>query len=120
VEDAAGLRVHVRDRCAVPAAVDLDRVARARERRELLVAKVRAAADRVLVRVLRQMVRRHFDLFERVLPVLAPRRFLRHAAADVRDAVEAAFRAGAEGVILSRKYSEMRLANLSAAGEGLR
>jgi len=28
--------------------------------------------------------------------------------------------AGAQGVILSRKYSEMRLANLRAAGEGLR
>jgi len=32
-----------------------------------------------------------------------------------RDAVAAAFRAGAHGVILSRKYSEMRLANLQAA-----
>jgi hypothetical protein len=40
--------------------------------------------------------------------------------ADVRDAVQAALRAGADGVILSRKYSEMRLANLSGAGEGLR
>jgi hypothetical protein len=39
---------------------------------------------------------------------------------DVREAVKAALRAGADGVILSRKYSEMRLANLSAAGEGLR
>ena len=28
--------------------------------------------------------------------------------------------AGAPGVILSRKYSEMKLANLSAAGEALR
>lgn len=36
---------------------------------------------------------------------------------DVRDAVSAAFRAGAQGVVLSRKYSEMRLANLRAAGE---
>lgn len=34
----------------------------------------------------------------------------------VRDAVLAAFRAGSEGVILSRKYSEMRLANLKGAG----
>jgi hypothetical protein len=40
--------------------------------------------------------------------------------ADVREAVKAAFRAGADGVILSRKYSEMRLANLSGAGAGLR
>jgi hypothetical protein len=39
---------------------------------------------------------------------------------DVRDAVRAALRAGADGVILSRKYSEMRLANLRAAGEALR
>ncbi len=40
--------------------------------------------------------------------------------ADVREAVKAAFRGGADGVILSRKYSEMRLANLSGAGDGLR
>lgn len=39
---------------------------------------------------------------------------------DVHDAVRAAFRGGADGVILSRKYSEMRLANLRAAGEALR
>ena len=39
---------------------------------------------------------------------------------DVRDAVRAALGAGAGGVILSRKYSEMRLANLRAAGEALR
>jgi len=39
---------------------------------------------------------------------------------DVRDAVRAALGAGTEGVILSRKYSEMRLANLRAAGEALR
>jgi hypothetical protein len=39
--------------------------------------------------------------------------------ADVKAAVKAAFGAGATGVILSRKYSEMRLANLSAAGEGI-
>jgi len=34
-------------------------------------------------------------------------------------AVLAAFRAGAPGVILSRKYSEMKLANLSGAGEAI-
>ncbi|HZT32344.1 MAG TPA: hypothetical protein VFA33_20820 [Bryobacteraceae bacterium] len=38
----------------------------------------------------------------------------------VRDAVLAAFRGGAHGVILSRKYSEMKLANLSGAGEAIR
>jgi len=40
--------------------------------------------------------------------------------ATVKEAVEAAFRAGAPGVILSRKYSEMRLANLSGAGDAIR
>ena len=39
---------------------------------------------------------------------------------DVRAAVKAAFSAGAEGVVLSRKYSEMKLANLAGAGRGLR
>jgi hypothetical protein len=39
---------------------------------------------------------------------------------DVRDAVKAAFGAGAQGVVLSRKYSEMKLANLAGAGQGLR
>ena len=37
-----------------------------------------------------------------------------------KDAVLAAFKAGAPGVILSRKYSEMKLANLSGAGEAVR
>jgi hypothetical protein len=35
---------------------------------------------------------------------------------DVKAAVSAAFEAGAPGVVLSRKYSEMRLENLAAAG----
>jgi hypothetical protein len=39
---------------------------------------------------------------------------------DVRNAVKAALTAGAPGIILSRKYSEMKLANLSAAGDALR
>jgi hypothetical protein len=39
---------------------------------------------------------------------------------DVRDAVRAALDTGADGVILSRKYSEMRLANLRSVGEALR
>jgi hypothetical protein len=40
--------------------------------------------------------------------------------ATVKDAVLAAFRGGALGVILSRKYSEMRLVNLSGAGDAIR
>ncbi|HXH47738.1 MAG TPA: twin-arginine translocation signal domain-containing protein [Terriglobia bacterium] len=39
---------------------------------------------------------------------------------DVRNAVKAAFNAGAPGIILSRKYSEMRLENLSGAGAALK
>lgn len=39
---------------------------------------------------------------------------------DVRGAVKAAFNAGAPGIILSRKYSEMRLENLSGAGAALK
>jgi hypothetical protein len=37
-----------------------------------------------------------------------------------RQAVQAAFRAGADGVLLSRKYSEMKLANLAGAGAALK
>ena len=37
-----------------------------------------------------------------------------------RDAVLAALRAGADGVLLSRKYSEMKLANLRGAGAAVR
>ena len=37
-----------------------------------------------------------------------------------RDAVVAALRAGADGVLLSRKYSEMKLANLRGAGAGIK
>ncbi|MFP5210449.1 MAG: hypothetical protein ACLGRW_14285 [Acidobacteriota bacterium] len=39
---------------------------------------------------------------------------------SVRDAVLAAFHGGADGVLLSRKYSEMRLAHLKAAGGAVR
>ncbi len=39
--------------------------------------------------------------------------------ADVKAAVLAAFKAGAPGVVLSRKYAEMRLTNLAGAGEAL-
>src|SRR5262249_19129450 len=39
---------------------------------------------------------------------------------DTNAATRAALRAGADGVILSRKYSELRLANLQAAGRAVR
>ncbi len=39
---------------------------------------------------------------------------------DTHAATLAAFKAGADGVILSRKYSEMRLENLAAAGRAVR
>jgi len=39
---------------------------------------------------------------------------------DTHAAVAAALKAGADGLILSRKYSEMRLANLDAAGRAVR
>jgi hypothetical protein len=40
--------------------------------------------------------------------------------AGTKAVVEAAFRGGADGVLLSRKYSEMKLANLRAAGAAIR
>jgi hypothetical protein len=39
---------------------------------------------------------------------------------DVYDAVTAAFDGGAHGILLSRKYSEMRLDNIRAAGRAVR
>lgn len=39
---------------------------------------------------------------------------------DVKAAVLAAFKAGAPGVVLSRKYAEMKLTNLAGAGEAIR
>ncbi len=39
---------------------------------------------------------------------------------EVHDATAAALKAGAEGLIYSRKYSEMRLANLTAGGQAVR
>ena len=39
---------------------------------------------------------------------------------DVYAAVKAAFDGGAHGVLLSRKYSEMRLDNIRAAGRAVR
>jgi len=38
----------------------------------------------------------------------------------VRDAVAAAMRGGAEGVVLSRSYSEMKPENLAGAGRAMR
>ena len=38
----------------------------------------------------------------------------------VKDAVLAAFHGGSDGVLLSRKYSEMRLENLKGAGAAIR
>jgi hypothetical protein len=40
--------------------------------------------------------------------------------AGTKDAVLAAFKAGVPGVVLSRKYSEMKLANLAGAGDAIR
>ena len=37
-----------------------------------------------------------------------------------KTAVLAAFKGGADGVILSRKYSEMKLANLKGAGDAIK
>jgi hypothetical protein len=39
---------------------------------------------------------------------------------DVYAAVQAAFMGGAQGVLLSRKYSEMRLDNIRGAGRAFR
>jgi hypothetical protein len=37
-----------------------------------------------------------------------------------REAVLAAFKTGVPGIVLSRKYSEMKLVNLAGAGEAIR
>jgi hypothetical protein len=39
---------------------------------------------------------------------------------DVYQSVKAAFAGGAHGILLSRKYSEMRLDNIRAAGRALK
>jgi hypothetical protein len=44
----------------------------------------------------------------------------RTTAADVKAATLAALKAGAQGVVLSRNYAEMRLTNLAGAGEAVR
>ena len=43
----------------------------------------------------------------------------RSSREQVRDATRAAFAGGAQGVVLSRKYSEMRLDNLAGAGDAI-
>jgi hypothetical protein len=48
------------------------------------------------------------------------RRSSKSTPEGTKNAVMAAFRAGAHGVLLSRKYSEMRLANLGGAGAALK
>ena len=52
----------------------------------------------------------------------SPCAFLKNSATftALDAATMAAFKGGADGVILSRKYSEMWLANLSAAGKAIR
>jgi hypothetical protein len=37
-----------------------------------------------------------------------------------KEVTKAAFRGGGKGLVISRKYSEMKLANLSAVGDALR
>ncbi|MGO9259146.1 MAG: hypothetical protein ACLQU1_22920 [Bryobacteraceae bacterium] len=38
----------------------------------------------------------------------------------IREVTKAAYRGGAQGLVISRKYSEMKLANLAAVGDALR
>jgi hypothetical protein len=45
---------------------------------------------------------------------------VRSGPQNIKEVLKATFDAGARGFVLSRKYSEMRLANLRAAGEFLR
>jgi hypothetical protein len=39
---------------------------------------------------------------------------------DVKKAVTQAFQAGAPGIVISREYAEMKLDNLSGAGDAIR
>jgi len=52
--------------------------------------------------------------------VSTPEHVKKTTPTDVRESITAALDNGADGVILSRKYSEMRLENLAAAGEAVR
>jgi hypothetical protein len=38
----------------------------------------------------------------------------------VKEVTKAAYRGGAQGLVISRKYSEMKLANLAAGGDAWR
>lgn len=46
--------------------------------------------------------------------------FSRSSPPVVKECTKAAFRGGAQGLVISRKYSEMKLANLAAVGDALR
>ncbi len=55
------------------------------------------------------------------MPVYAAANYSRKASPDdTYAAVTAALKSGADGLILSRKYSEMQLASLAAAGRAVR
>ena len=54
------------------------------------------------------------------IDIPTPASLTRSSPQQVREAVLAAFAGGAEGVVLSRKYSEMQLDNLAGAGDALR
>jgi hypothetical protein len=47
-------------------------------------------------------------------------KFSRCTPPVIKEVTKAAFRGGGKGLVISRKYSEMKLANLSAVGEALR
>jgi hypothetical protein len=38
----------------------------------------------------------------------------------IKEVTQAAYRGGGQGLVISRKYSEMKLANLAAVGDALR
>jgi hypothetical protein len=46
--------------------------------------------------------------------------FSRSSPPVVKESTKACFRGGGKGLVISRKYSEMRLPNLAAVGDGLR
>ena len=46
--------------------------------------------------------------------------FSRSSPPVVNECTKACFRGGAKGLVISRKYSEMKLANLAAVGDALR
>jgi hypothetical protein len=46
--------------------------------------------------------------------------FSRSTPPVIKDVTMQAYRGGAQGLVISRKYSEMKLTNLSAVGDALR